>query len=180
VNADRAPQLKAGVRLAHLKIVTEGDGIVKLAFRFIPISLVLLFFTGSWAQSSDELKSKYGTPFKAYEIRSGIMMRVTFDENGHASEMRIERHAVTDPIVNLERTIPSYLSKEIVDELVPAAERGARRRGEFSDLMLIVGGSGRSTDDYENVAITYYTRQSEECNGTVAIVIKWKNRVRRS
>jgi hypothetical protein len=153
---------------------------VKLAFRFIQISLVLLFFTVSWAQSSADLKSKYGAPFKAYEIRPGIMMRVKFDENGQASEMRIERHAVTDPMVYLERTIPSYLSKEIVDELVPIAERGARRRGEFSDLVLIVGGSGTSTDDYENVAITYYTRQSKECDGLVAIVIKWKNRARQS
>ena len=153
---------------------------MKLAFRFIHPGLVLLFFTVSWAQSSADLKSKYGTPFKAYEIRSGLIMRVKFDENGQASEMRIERHAVTDPRVNLERTIPPYLSKEIVDELVPVAERGARRRGEFSDLVLIVGGSGKSTDDYENIAITYYTRHSKECNGLVAIVIKWKNRARQS
>ena len=31
---------------------------------------------------------------------------------GQASEMQIERHAVTDPWVNLERTILSNLSKE--------------------------------------------------------------------
>ena len=149
---------------------------MKLAIRFIQISLVLLFFTVSLAQSSDDLKSKYGTPFKSYEIRPGIMMMVKFDENGQASEMRIERHAVTEPTVFLERTIPSYLSKEIVDELAPVVERGTRRQSEFSDLMLTVGGCGTSTDDYKNVAITYYTRQSEECNGLVAIVIKWKNR----
>lgn len=151
---------------------------MKLAFRFSHISLIFLFFTVSWAQSPDYLKSNYGTPFKAYEIRSGIMMMVKFDESGQASEMRIERQAVTDPWVNLERTIPSHLSQELVDELVPVAQRGARLRGEFSDLVLIAGGSGTSIDDYKNVAITYYTRHSEECRGLVAIVIKWKNRAR--
>jgi hypothetical protein len=148
---------------------------VKLAFRFIQISFVLLFVTlSAGAQSSDDLKSKYGAPFKAFEIRPGIMMTVKFGENGQASEMRIEHHAATDSKVYLDMTIPSYLFKEIVDELVPVAERGAK--GEFSGLMLIVGGSGTSTDDYENVAITYYSNQSKECSGLVAIVIKWKNR----
>jgi len=148
---------------------------VKLGFRFIQISVVLLFVTASaWAQSSDDLTSKYGTPFKAYEIRPGIMMTVRFAENGQASELRIVRHAATDSKVYLDTTIPAYLSKEIVDELVPVAERGAR--GELSGLMLIVGGSGTSSDDYEKVAITYYLSQSKECSGLVAIVIKWKNR----
>src|SRR6185436_20995500 len=117
-----------------------------------------------------------GAPFKAFEIRPGIMMTAKFGENGQASEIRIGRHATTDSPVNVETTIPSYLSKEIIDELVPVAERGAQQKGQFSDLVLIVGGSGASTDDYENVAITYYTRHSKECNGLVAIVIKWKNR----
>jgi hypothetical protein len=128
----------------------------------------------SWAQSSDDLKSKYGMPFKAYEIRPGIMMTVKFDKEGQASEMRIERHAATDPMVYLDTKIPSGLSKQIVDELVPVAERGAE--AEFSGAMIFIGGSGTSTDDYENVAITYYTSQSKECSGLVAIVIKWKNR----
>jgi hypothetical protein len=89
------------------------------------------------AQSSDELKSKYGAPIKVFEIRPGIMMTVQFDESGEASEMRIQRHAITDSTVYLDTAIPPYLSKEIVDELVPVAERGAK--GKFSDLMLIVG-----------------------------------------
>lgn len=148
---------------------------MRLIPRLIQITLVLAFAAiSAWAQSSVDLKSKYGAPFKAYEIRPGIMMTVKFDENGQASEMRIERHAATDSTVYLDTTIPPFLSKDIVEELVPVAERGTK--GEFSGLMLIIGGSGTSTDDYENVAITYYTRQSKECSGLVAIVIKWKKR----
>jgi hypothetical protein len=148
---------------------------VKLGFRFVQISFALLFVTISvWAQSSDDLQSKYGTPFKAFEIRPGVMMTVRFSESGLASEVRIERHAATDSKVYLDTAIPEYLAKEIVDELVPVAERGAK--GEFSGLMLIVGGGGTSSDDYENVSITYYSSQSKECSGLVAIVIKWKNR----
>jgi hypothetical protein len=148
---------------------------VKFAFRFIQISFVLVFVTVSVdAQSSDDLKSKYGAPFKAFEIRPGIMMTVKFGENNQASEIRIERHAATDSKVYLDTTIPSYLSKEIVDELVPVAERGAKTG--FSGLGFIVGGSLTSQDDYENVNIIYYSSQSKECSGLVAIVIKWKNR----
>jgi len=153
-----------------------GDRIVKFAIRLIQISFVLVFVTASVnAQSSDDLKSKYGVPFDAFEIRPGIMMTVKFDENRQASEIRIERHAATDSEVYLDTTIPWDLSKEIVDELVPVAERGPK--GKFSGLMLIVGGSGTSQDDYENVSIIYYSRQSRECSCLVAIVIKWKNRV---
>jgi hypothetical protein len=153
-----------------------GDRIVKFAIRLIQISFVSVFITVSVeAQSSDDLRSKYGAPFEAFEIRPGIMMTVKFDENSQASEIRIERHAATDSKVYLDTTIPSDLSKEIVDELVPVAERGAK--GKFSGLMLIVGGSGTSLDDYENVSIIYHTSQSKECSGLIAIVIKWKNRV---
>lgn len=88
-------------------------------------------------------------------------MTVRFAESGQASEVRIERHAATDSKVYLDTAIPEYLAKEIVDELVPVAERGAK--GEFSGLMLIVGGAGTSSDDYENVSITYYSSQSQEC-----------------
>lgn len=148
---------------------------MRLIPRLIQITLVLAFAAiSAWAQSSADLKSKYGVPFKAYEIRPGIMMTVKFDENGQASEIRIERHAATDSMVYLDTTIPPFLSKDIVEELVPVAERGTK--GEFSGLILITGGSGISTDDYENVAITYYTSESKECGGLVAIVIKWKKR----
>ncbi len=148
---------------------------MKLIVRLIQISLVLAFAAiPSWAQTSNDLKSRYGVPFKAYEIRPGIMMTVKFNKDGQASEMRIERHAATDPTVHLDTKIPPDLSKQIVDELVPVAERGAE--AEFSGTMIFIGGSGTSTDDYENVAITYYTSQSKECSGLIAIVIKWKNR----
>ena len=148
---------------------------MKLALRMVEVTVVVLAAVISvWAQSADELKSKYGPSFEAFEVRPGIMMTVRFDENGQASEYRVERHASTDSKIFLDAAIPSNLAKEIVDELVPVAQRG--RRGEFSDLTLIVGGGGTSTDAYDSVAITYYSNQTKECTGLMAIVIKWKNR----
>ena len=147
---------------------------MKLILHLILVSLVLMFVAiSTWAQSPDDLKSKYGAPFNAYEIRPGIMMTVKFDESGQASEMRVERHNNTDSMVYLDTTIPPDLSKEIVDELAPVAARGAKT--DFSGFTVITGGGGTATEDYENVAITYYTRYTKECSGLVAIVIRWKS-----
>ena len=148
---------------------------MKPVLHLIQISVVLFFLSGSvLAQSADDLKLSYGPPVSVFEIRPGIMMNVRFDKSGQASELRIQRYAVTDSTVYLDTGIPPSVSNEIIDELVPVAERGVK--GKFSGLMLIVGGVGTSTDDYENVAITYYTSQAKECGGLLAILIKWKHR----
>jgi hypothetical protein len=149
---------------------------VKKILCLTQISLFLVFAAASApAQSADDLKTKYGEPFKAYEIRPGIMMTVKFDERGQVSEMRIGPHAATDETVHLDATIPSYLLKEIVDEVAPVSERGAKGAGFGSTI--IVGGGGTVLENYENVDMTYYINSSsKECGGTVAVVIKWKNR----
>jgi hypothetical protein len=130
------------------------------------------------AQSADDLKTKYGEPFKAYEISPGIMMTVTFDESGQASEMRIERHEATEKMIYLDADIQP--AKEIVDELVPVSERGAK---VDKDLITISGVGGDRLERYENIDITYFFKVSTNkkdsgkvVSGTVAIVIKWKSR----
>lgn len=149
---------------------------MKPVLRLIQINVILSFLAGSaLAQSAADLKLNYGPPISVFEIRPGIMMTVRFDKSGQASELRIQRHAVTDSTVYLDAGIPPHISKEIVDELVPIAARGGAK-GKFSGLTLIIGGAGTSTDDYENVAITYYSSQTKECGGLIAIVIKWKHR----
>jgi hypothetical protein len=155
---------------------------VKKLLRLTQVGLVVAFAAVSiWAQTADDLKTKYGEPFKAYEIRPGIMMTVKFDESGRASEMRIERQAATEKTIYLDNDIDQALAKEIVDELVPVSARGAK--GDSFGLMTINGLGGTELENYENVDISYYFKVSTNkkesgkiLSGIVAIVIKWKNR----
>lgn len=144
-----------------------------MKFSFAVITLLLIVIPTS-AQTSNDLKAKYGEPQRIYEIRPGVLMTVTLNETGQACEMRIGRFAGTDSAVHLDVTFPSYLAKEIVDELVPESVRGAKvsRHSELSMRHIWA-----RTEYYANVSITYWHRGSEEVDSNViAIVLKWKNR----
>ena len=128
------------------------------------------------AQTATEIESKYGKPIQMYEVRPGVFMNVKFDANGQASEIRVERHNMTDSISYLDTTFPADLLKEVIDELVPLAKRGARIN-ESSAFMLVTGGAATQTLDYENVSITYEDAFTGECSGTIGMIIKWKSRL---
>jgi len=161
-------------------LLVFGENMMIRTTRVAQLVLILLVIP-AWAlsQSAEELKIKYGPPFKAYEIRPGIMMTVKFGQSGQASELRIERHVATESTIYIDSNIPSYVVKEIVDELVPESERGPK--GKYFGLTLLIGGGATTSEDYENVSIIYEANQSQKgCSGIVAIVIKWKERPRRS
>ena len=170
------PETLNFIKSQRYLVVSLRRSIVKLSLRLIQVSVVLSIASiSAWAQTSNDLTSKYGQAFTAFEIRPGIMMALRFDETGQASEMRIQHHAVTDSTIYLDTAIPANLANEIVDELVPVAKRGARVNA-FAGLTLIKWGGGTSNDVYENVSITYYSCHTKECAGLLAIIIKWKNR----
>jgi hypothetical protein len=142
----------------------------------------MLAASPAWAQTSDDLNSKYGAPQQSYEIRPGIFMSVKRAAAGQVCEMSVEKRHIkaSGTTVNVEPTIISADEmKEIVDELVPTDQRGPKTNN-FS-VIDISGAGGTQRDEYENVNITYYSKYSSAKkavikNGPVAIVITWKNR----
>ena len=141
-------------------------------FIFIAIGILSPLASVSSAQTLSEIESKYGKAIKVYEPRPGIMMHVSFDGNGEASEITLERKSVTPDTIYLDKGLPNDVIRDIVNDLVPQSKRG--KSGPFSELLVVTGGSGTQTQDYGNVTITYYTRHGSS-TGLVGVVIRWKN-----
>ena len=153
-----------------------------MRLRLLQIGVFLLLAAiPAWAQTSGDLNSKYGTPQQSYEIRPGIFMTVKYNADGQVCAMSVEKHHIqASGIISVEpQTIISAAEvKEIIEELVPVNQRGAKIGfGHIS----ISGSGGTETDEYENVYSTTYFQVSSSKKaivnyGTVAIVITWKNR----
>jgi hypothetical protein len=135
---------------------------------FIAILLAALAVS---AQTQGDLQRKYSAAERIYKIRPSVIMTVKFDDAGQATEMRVERSVGADNAISLDKTFPSYLAKDIVDELAPDSERGAKGLSQN----LSTRDAWANTEYYERVSITYWHRGCEEVNtNVIAIVIKWR------
>jgi hypothetical protein len=87
------------------------------------------------AQSSSDLEREYGRPDNhlvrriGYEVRPGVIMTASFASDGQVCEAVIEPKRATDSGIDLERRLPAALAREIVDEIVPAEQRGRQIGG---------------------------------------------------
>ena len=156
-----------------------------LILKIVLTLLVLSIY--AFGQTPDSPANKYGRMFNAYEIRPGVMLRIRKDNQGQITEMRVERFSGTEGSIHLDKTIDAYLVKEIIDELLPAEERG--NQGQSFGLTLIVGASWRASYDYESVSIRLLGgtdtkklqsqnryRKDNPFQSAEVIIIKWKGR----
>ena len=161
---------------------------MKIRFWTSKIALVLLLScVQASGQAPDNLESKYGKAFNAFEIRPGVMLRIQRANQGQNTEMRVEPFSGTEGPIHLDQTMDVYLVKEIIDELVPIEERG--NQGLYFGLTLIAGGGFSAGYDYESVSITLLGsmdskglqsqnryRKDNPFQSAGVIIIKWKNR----
>lgn len=139
---------------------------------------LLLVCAAAYPQSRTDLRSKYGPPYEAYEVRPHVLMTVTFDEDGQACEMVIEaRHTKKGGGVNGNHLISQAIAEEILNEVAPPEQRGKGGR-----VITFSGGCSSITSyEYENASIY----RSEQClagggKAVQAITIQWKHRHCRS
>jgi len=165
--------------------------------------LVLVFLTvgvGAWGQTAAELAAKYPS-VSAYEVRPGILMTVKYASDGQICEMVLEpRHYQSGNNVYLETVLPAEQEKQVLDELVPASERGEPKnrwsKREPKDSWLdpasyMAGGVSYFKRSYENVSIEqhgYYrchdnpkpkkTDGKLDCSegGDEVVVVHWTKR----
>ena len=143
---------------------------MKIALLFLLFAFASTITSG---QTSASLTSKYGEPFTAYLVRPTVMMTVKFDANGQVTQMLIAKK-IED---NSNPTIAPVVVRELVEELVPVADRGAKI---LSSKPLPQGfGTEYGLEQYQYVSIRYETiniKGAPQCSGTAAILIKWKER----
>jgi hypothetical protein len=138
----------------------------------------LIGVASALGQTSTELASKY-SQVPAYEIRPGILMTARYAEDGQVCEMVIEKRHETPAKTDLSSAIPRQVVKQLIDELVPPAERGKPSKPYFKEdaESTISGGVEDRESDFENVSIKVVGSVSQSCDsGDEVIVIRWKKR----
>jgi hypothetical protein len=115
---------------------------------------------------------------QAYEIRPGILAMPKYTSNGEICEIGIQKELYTPELVSIDSTIDQKLLDQVLLELVPTPDRGARIeisgiRNTFDQ----VGDAVTMTDEYQNVTIRIFARDPAKPNGgDVAASIRWAGR----
>jgi hypothetical protein len=122
------------------------------------------------AQTSEDLAAKYPA-VTGYEVRPGILMTAKYAEDGQVCEMVLERHYAPNQI-DTNSTIPNKLEDQLIDELVPAIERGPVT-SRWLRNSFIAGGVSHIERDFVNVLIEIDGTASD---GDKIVMIHWKKR----
>ena len=142
----------------------------------ITISLMIVSVgVPGFSQTTADFDKTYGSPLKEYEVRPGILMTATYSDAGQVCKIFVERRHFSETAFDQRLHLPQETINELIDELVPAALRGGKAKGD--GFSRITGQLSEQVYDYENVSITVLaSAASGDCNGGAALIIKWKNR----
>jgi hypothetical protein len=146
--------------------------------------IMLLAAAPSLAQTSGELRRKYGDPeilshkssqvlVVRYIVRGNIMVTVKFGSNERACELRIEPRQTRTQNSRRVDVMAESEAEQIIEELSPKAERG--RLIKTADRNL--GCSTVIFGDYERVMIAVTRRCAAQGGGTFSVKIRWKDTV---
>jgi len=92
--------------------------------------------------------------------------------------MVVQKRLYVDPAnADFESAIPGALANQLVDELVPAGEKGKPISPYLSSESFVAGGASFIKKDYENVSVGMYGSLIEgKASGASVIVITWPKR----
>jgi hypothetical protein len=141
------------------------------------LSLIAMFATCAWGQTATDISAKYPI-VNAYEVRPGILMTTKYAEDGQVCEMVLEKRHKTVEKTDFGLTIPHELVRQLLDELVPKAERGktTKRYLRGDSESTITGNVEVTESEYENVSIEILGSLSPGVSGDVVVTIHWKKR----
>jgi len=130
-----------------------------------------------WGQTAADISSKYPV-VNAYEVRPGILLTTKFANDGQVCEMVLEKRHKTVEKIDFGSTIPRELVQQLLNELVPVAERGktTRRYLRGDSESTITGNVEITESEYENVSIEILGSLSPGASGDVVVAIHWKKR----
>jgi hypothetical protein len=144
----------------------------------LSIFLTTMLSLQLYAQTSNELAAKY-KKFAVYEVRPGIMMTASFGDNGQVCEMVLQQNRFSQRRADLGDTISPKLIDKLVDELVPAGERGAEIKDDPKQSFVngfVSGNIYQVGYNYVNVSIYRLGGIFSACSpGEKLVIIRWKN-----
>ena len=132
------------------------------------VLIVLLTCFSVVAQTKDELKKRFGDPVsETFVVRPGVVLTASYTPAGQIRELLIAPE-MTGLIKSTSETLSHYVLREIIDELVPARERG---KLILSGFLNCFPGCAGSSENYEKLSI-YYNAGTDGVNYAV---IQWKS-----
>jgi hypothetical protein len=157
----RAP-LKRGVRL----LILDGKKDMKV------VLIILLTSLSVVAQTKDDLRKKFGEPIsETFIVRSGIVVTATYSATGQVKELLLGPE-MPDLIKSKNKKLSYDVLRGIIEELVPAQERGKSIGGSFLNLTCLPENDcAGSSEDYEKLTIYYNAGRGGSVNYAV---IQWK------
>ena len=123
---------------------------------------MLLAVLPVFAQSVQDLKSKYGDArLQTFQVRPGVGVTVRMSPNGGMAEMLIAPISADTLVDWSHPALTRDAAKSVLDDLVPRSARGKFLMGTFLDIVCLPENDCAGTsEDYQNVKITYYSART--------------------
>jgi hypothetical protein len=134
------------------------------------------------ATTTQQRFAKY-RKIEAYEVRPGILMMPRYTADNEVCEIGLEKLHYSPSLIRLDFGLSRKEINEILDELVPADERGKPSNDTVGNLITRGGHSLTTNIEFENVLIQIYgatspsDRKNEITVNEVIATVKWKHRI---
>jgi hypothetical protein len=119
---------------------------------------------------------------EAYEVRPGLLMMPRYASDDQICEIGLQPLMYSPELIRVDSGLSRKEIDQILDELVPAGERGSPSKSP-SDSLITEGGQSMVTSmDFENVVIHIYgatapsRRKGAITTNEVVATVKWKKR----
>lgn len=141
-------------------------------FLLISILLILTAVVTVVAQTSSTLKEQYGAPDAKglFRVRPEIGLEAIFGRNGQPKAMTIKPFDTKGPNTNAPKVMSKHTAVEILDEVLPVAQRGKKGSSYSSEY----GCTSSDHIEYEKVVIGIVNRCERQGGGTYSVNIRWK------
>jgi hypothetical protein len=153
-----------------------------LKFAGSSLTALVMLITLNATTTSQQQFAKY-RKIEAYEVRPGIIMMPKYTADGEVCEIGLERLLYSADLVRVSSNLSRGEINQILDELVPAGERGERLTDSAYNQIVQSGNSLVTNIGYEKVSIRIYGvmspshRKNETTVSEHVATVKWNNRM---
>ena len=107
------------------------------------------------SDTSSDFNKRYGPPIcETYLVRPAVVATVSYGKSGRACQIVVGPNPSVSLIKSRNLTIDSNQLTEVLDEIVPVAERGKVRMGTFVNMTCLPSNDCQGTQtDWAKVAI---------------------------